>query len=461
MTAGLKKHNWKNVAQAASELAIFGAILIFVIGAMVRSSVNSNFNQNQSLKAMRLALRYSLDSAMSPADHNSGDTSRNVASLLFVEDRTTPDANKYGSLSRTPYIMSASGTFSKNLFKSPDWNEANSRPLFDMFINGKRLIFTVADYKAYNISINTTLPDSKFVPISTGAEFKSVWDPACLNFAGCRVLYAITPNLGVNKNPDYCISGCPGPPPASNLTADQRFDLHRDGPGPDNVPVGKLRENFSWQWRGVPATTKSINMSLGKNLSVDVDGDLKEEQILEIVDRSGKTWNMENQPDDKYPDTPIDIVKVMDPQEGDIDFTHNTYDTLPKSQGGKTDAGIYQPGLTNDMQMFSFDKDGTYLLVEEKPSLVSSIQKKNRVDIIQRVIKLSNNTGRFCPDDPGSKDEHGDPYNPAVEACVNGDNGCFTPDNLNKTCFDTSTLLLYVRSRIVDLRGRKWVTDLK
>jgi hypothetical protein len=43
-------------AQAAVELAVFGAILIFVLGTIVRSAVGNSFTQNQNFKAMRMAM---------------------------------------------------------------------------------------------------------------------------------------------------------------------------------------------------------------------------------------------------------------------------------------------------------------------------------------------------------------------------------------------------------------------
>ena len=43
-------------AQAATELAVFGAVLIFLLGSILRSAVSSAQQQNQQLKAMRQAL---------------------------------------------------------------------------------------------------------------------------------------------------------------------------------------------------------------------------------------------------------------------------------------------------------------------------------------------------------------------------------------------------------------------
>ena len=40
-------------AQTALELAVFGAILIFVVGVIIRQALSSAYMQNQNLRAMR------------------------------------------------------------------------------------------------------------------------------------------------------------------------------------------------------------------------------------------------------------------------------------------------------------------------------------------------------------------------------------------------------------------------
>jgi hypothetical protein len=43
-------------AQAAIELAVFGAIVIFIIGTIVRSAAGNSYTQDQNFKAMRQAM---------------------------------------------------------------------------------------------------------------------------------------------------------------------------------------------------------------------------------------------------------------------------------------------------------------------------------------------------------------------------------------------------------------------
>src|ERR1041385_3807457 len=93
-------------AQAATELAVFGAILVFLIGSMVRSAVSSSYQQNQQLKAMRMALLRSYQGAQAQG------TGHKNASILYIEDRLSPDLGKYGASDRIPFIMQGSGTLS-------------------------------------------------------------------------------------------------------------------------------------------------------------------------------------------------------------------------------------------------------------------------------------------------------------------------------------------------------------
>ena len=100
-----------------------------------------------------------------------------------------------------------------------------------------------------------------------------------------------------------------------------------------------------------------------------------------------------------------------------------------------------------------------------------SATKRDTIDLISRVIQLSNNTGRFCPVGGGAPlaciaNDCPD-YPPAsmpnpVEACALGGSGgnCFSTEfNIKSTCFDLSNNMLYVRSRLQDLRGHFWMTN--
>jgi hypothetical protein len=125
----LKSKKPLSSGQTAIELAIFGAILLFVLGMIVKTNLGYGFNQNNSLRATRMALTASYISS-SPLDcvqangnaagngaagaynvpcvSNGG---RSSAAVLLIEDRIMPEmSNKYGGLDPTPlYLHSPQG----------------------------------------------------------------------------------------------------------------------------------------------------------------------------------------------------------------------------------------------------------------------------------------------------------------------------------------------------------------
>ena len=134
--------------QAAAELAIFGAILIFILGTIIRSAVGNSYTQNQNFKAMRMAMLSSwIDSEASQGPGAVGNAKHTNASVLFVEDRLSPDINKYGDLDRNPFIANGSGTFSYMLNYPLDVSDvAPNLPIMDVYINGQHFPFTTASY---------------------------------------------------------------------------------------------------------------------------------------------------------------------------------------------------------------------------------------------------------------------------------------------------------------------------
>lgn len=385
--------------QTILELAIFGAVLIFIIGVIIRQSMGYSYLQNQNLKAMRMAMKTSFEASEGrympgSIDHTKfADITRNRASVVLVEDRLTATSAKYATVDRSPQIATGAATHSLNLAYSIDTEEAMDFivPTMDLYVNNKHIPLTIAKVIPFNV---------------TGTIYKR------------------TPNHPAF--PEWCSGPPTGPPCEKNLSADERFDLDRDGVS--DVPILE-REHFSWQWYALDAARDVIvDPDVGnKNTFVDVDGDLKEELI-------------------------ISRNQIMDYQSGDIDTTLGTSDS------GDT------PGLTDDMQMYTFVQDGTYLLIEEgklygdSRQFVRMAQRNDHVDIIQRVIQLSNDTGNFCKEGEPSPNGSGrwtSIKNP-VEVC--SDN-CFSKDNITRTCMDVARLLIFVRSRVWDKHGRKYITD--
>jgi hypothetical protein len=159
-----KKDN--KAGQAAVEFAVFGAILIFLLGTIVRSAVGNSYTQNQNFKAMRMAM---LDSWQGS---EAGTTSHNSASILFIEDRLAPDFNKYGGLERNPFVANGSGTFTYELLYPLDVGEvALNLPIMDVYINGQHFPFTTAAYyPTITISRTTCPPGGPYPPPAAGGS---------------------------------------------------------------------------------------------------------------------------------------------------------------------------------------------------------------------------------------------------------------------------------------------------
>jgi len=556
-------------AQAAIELAVFGAILIFVLGSVIRSAVGNSYQQNQALKGMRMAMMASFQGSQSDANGHPKSLSRNSASILFVEDRLAPEVTKYGPLERSPEIANGSGSFSYQMLYPLDATEVGSNlPIMDVYINGQQFPFTMASYATKTFSYPPSCgsppgpgqgPYTAY-PLTTqqcqynqclrnAREWVTYSDPTTsppttqtykLFYSqavnGTPQFSVYPPTLAAQSHPvkDMELSGdvtLPGtnlpPGVTTNINGDMEFDLLRNGnyaaveqqlplctctnppTGPaagcstytcpvpcaatcttcinnnctqdsnpsdsctPSCPKGSqytcpvatstmakncLRADMTWQWYATAGTTASLIGLDADNQqypSYDIDGRLKTVTIYNITG-----WN-KNDP------TGAVTVSYEDPQGGDIDGSWDSNSCGPK------------PGLQNQFQIYTFTQNGTYFQIKEGKlynpetgQVVRSVNQRNNVDLIQRQIQLSNNTGRFCsipsPSQPTQACPAGSVYqgvtcaspNP-VEVCVDGVNStCFSSQqNIKSTCYDTSDNMIFVRSRLNDRRGRFWITN--
>lgn len=493
-------------AQTASELAIFGAILVFVLGLMIRYAANFNIIQNQPLEAMRLAFKKSFETAEWVM------SARSFASVLFVEDRKEVENTPYGASSRTPYIVSGSGSFSKSLYLTADCLETKacecfSLPIIDTIINGQNFIFRTAGFKRVRLPTGPfVLGPDRFPPYliserdsprddNKRCRIVSVagpdswpfrpntveWDPDCHGPGqGCVTALIKIPN----EDARFCIKDPSLGFPCSNMSADDRFDLDRDGT--TDVIGDSARAAFAWQWYRIRLHPFDIDLQNGINVSVDVDGDLKEEQIVAMLDLQGNRYQPHiREPSDQelrdkilgqlLSSNPeklnLAFVYVLDSQEGDLDFTYNTVD--------QNKYGLPAPGLQAEEQsVISFTKspsgEGTKLVLQEGKQMYADgkqyavqTQKQDRIDIVERRVQLSKDPAAVTNyNDTGFEVSCGDPSwyvaKRPVECASKGYVSCCKDtDNAYKTCLDRTCLVLYVRSKIQDLRGRRWVTDVK
>ncbi|HOW35286.1 MAG TPA: hypothetical protein PL155_02570 [Candidatus Omnitrophota bacterium] len=460
--------------QTASELAIFGAILIFVLGLIIRMALNFNYAQNQALGAMRLAFEQSFRSG------TGGNASRMFSSILYIEDRKDADVSssgRYLTSSRMPFVTSGAGAFTNNLFMPTQHDHPENLSIMDVFINGQHFTFTTAQFKTCNFVTGFcgSLPTPIIISDSAGCGNGPSGGAINCAKAYTRIVYG--DDNFCSLNPFGCSPLATGD---TRNTLEDRFNLDRNTltqcaavgctAGMDVEPA--QTDEFTWEWYAIPMTNSEIDFNDGKNTSLDVDGDLKEESIVRMVDTNNFTYTLK----EPIPET-IDWfvgdegaegyhnlvrsgamfhaafkeVTVIDQQEGDID---NTYDTRDR-QNGKP-----QPGLKPESFLYVYGKPagpgdtGTYLRVEEGKlftpdtrQYVRQTRKQDSIEVIERQIQLSNDTGRMCN---GS--------NP-VEACCDAGSCCYSNDNVFKTCFDRSTKILHIRSKIEDRAKKKWVTD--
>lgn len=110
-------------AQAIAEVAVFGAIILFLIASIVHQTVSTSFVQEHSLKTFRKAMALS-------AQEGRG------VSLLIIDDRLTPSVSKYGATERQPVIASSGGTFTQNLFMPMTCGNQKVVPVMNVIING-------------------------------------------------------------------------------------------------------------------------------------------------------------------------------------------------------------------------------------------------------------------------------------------------------------------------------------
>jgi hypothetical protein len=498
--------NRSNKAQAAIEVAVFGAVIIFLIGAIIRTAVTNSYSQNANLKAMRYALLKSWESskAISP--------SRTNASVMYIEDRLSVDASKYGALDRNPFVAQAGGMFSNLLYYPLDPEDFRTGlPLMDFFINGVHIPMTTAAVRTIPLnppaSYNDWYPKSGDAsnpasgvpdPMHRGSFHYKGWNFLCAEgkketspgvwqegYWGCPLFYTLV----ANGTDGFCAENCSSS--ATNvLTTDERFDLNRNDNFSDDPKMGGAgripRKKIAWQWaavNGVKYNTdeSGINKIIidgenGNYPSFDVDNDRKEEVIYASypqtsIDNPNIAFNPSAQ--GHGGEIIIRSVLVMDYQSGDLDFTHDDSSADQSAVGLLPETAVYT--MPREFRTGTQGR-GTYLEVKEgklvnpnNQTIVRSLSRRDQIDVIERRIRLSNDTGHFCCLSSG-KDAHGDACKPnqivvwqgetnPVEACTVESNGCLSAANIARTCFDQKTKILYVRSRLINSGGHKWLTD--
>jgi len=266
----------KIAAQAAAELAIFGAILLFLIGGIIRVGFQQGQSMDISLRVFRMALGESWRTAQGKY-HQTGyySIARNNSSVFLLEDRLSVDAGqKFGTRDRSPFIASGAGTFSQTLLYSFDWNSVVDVPVTDFFINGQRFPLTVAAFVTESgdeLSADQTKSGIPFCHTAGATVFSNntgkarCIEPRCYSVSGswypCVIFFRKVYNCstcGFSKID------------AADTQHAYYFDLNFDGtpefsnsalPAGWASSFGNLVGQFAWQWRGVMGINTKISSS--------------------------------------------------------------------------------------------------------------------------------------------------------------------------------------------------------
>lgn len=164
-------------AQALVEVAIFGVIIISIIGMIVKSVVTTSLAQQAALRTMREALSEAQKEYRVTDVRGKTVWRQKPYNLVVLEDRLDIGASKYGMQERIPYWSKANAVFSRNLFSgasdlSQDAPGEFDIPVLHMKINGVLFEFPTAAWKefAYSASANCPRPVRK-APGSAGAAW--------------------------------------------------------------------------------------------------------------------------------------------------------------------------------------------------------------------------------------------------------------------------------------------------
>jgi hypothetical protein len=269
------------------------------------------------------------------------------------------------------------------------------------------------------------------------------------------------------------------------------YNLRRDGdpahafPRTGNAPV-------AWRWKGNTfsiVAKKETNIFNDTTSSYDMDGDLDEETLYEVVDAtaefccSGSACGGEENAFFKSGGQSFGCrlayyIRAQDAGAAEVDPSKSAKDYISdipaeshpeQIQGMSPDWRIY--GRTGCVRLTTDPADvctgadsGTFLDVKEgklfldgKPVSTSTV-KKNQFDVVERKYQL--NTDMLDPNGFANRFPNKQSIETTCYSAATGTSCCMATDAISqKTCFDKTTKTLYIRSRLSDKRGHKWMTD--
>ncbi len=438
------------MAQALIELAVFSAILFYLIGVSASTYLNGAYQQNSRLQMMRTALLKSYQSS------KNGFADRSSGSFLMFDDRLGVDVGKYGATDRQPIIASGSGNMSTQVMQTVAWKDVDNLPVMDLRVNGQSFVLRTAGFANYYVFIPTGTAYSTInnVPAGAGAEVHiAIADPTsdtnekldCGAALGLPKAHLRDESLRrltyeASNHTDFLAKKITYADASCGSNGNRAFDYRRTGVASSVFPLHDCTTTayWSWQFDTVATVAGKIDSGNGSFPQYDVDGDLSEETLfaLEAKTCSGYTAYR---------------AAVMASSLGDVDNTTSYLDY--ENQYDK-------PGFRTDMRIYS-SLTGTSLDINDASALSTSTVTKNQNDIVERIYQLNKNMpdpqdfytrnkaviSTMCS---GASDTEQLASAGAVADCC---------ASSTQTCFDQTNKRLYVRSQISDIRGRKWTTN--
>lgn len=447
-------------AQAIIELAVFGAVFIFVIGTIIQQGFSAASSQQVRLQAIRQALLASYNDGMS--NHSA----RSSASLLIVEDRLSPGFYKYGTQDRIPNLSLGTGSMSRNLYMPLDWADvtagggANSIGVMDVRVNGQTFIFRTA--VAYYLRLRRQLgaPSAPVEALASQTPWSSngCISTNALGQPGVPLSASSLTRLAREWPDAYSVAAAGN----TNFSgdADWQYDYNRNGDFSDDLwnstPMAGSRNTgvsqVLWKWvrDTIPGVVGQVNAKDGNYPSYDVTGDMTEDVIYgrgavfgNVL--CGSTWY-----------TVYDL-NILDNGAAEIS-SENVYEypDANERQGLKQESSI-----STAVNGAVLDFRGGQWYVSGTNDLAMSRTGKDQYDIITRVYQLNRKMlfpGVVAGSNPGAIEVACGAAWPLAPVGTIGSTGCcMVGTNATRTCLDVGSRTLYIRSRIRDTRGRMWI----
>lgn len=323
----------KKTGQSILELGIFGAILLFVLGWFIQQGMRANYQQYLEMWTFRKALAEAVEGWDEYINSN--------VTVITMKDTIEP-ADIFGMGSPQYLSASAQGVWSVGQLYNIDGQV--DVPRMDILINPEAL-HPIPDEETGSQVISST---SSY----TLAKYMT-YNCASANNPGCSYGGVDYDNCVRFKSNDYPIAD----DDYNIIPGSDKYNIAGDLINPDQDPGGG--DDIYWYWKIVPCEwvitpddsdyyqpdpDDEDEEVISKGSMADVDGDARDEMIVDIIEASGDdpvhpedttdwcvvgywTFDADGLPDRYHCQKYVaDKFKVFDYQEGDIDSTLDSAD---------------------------------------------------------------------------------------------------------------------------------------